>query len=112
MVKKGRQAIKLNKETIVKEVVNKVWPKTKKELERSIKNAKILIDKGEKHLKSFSDSSARQAKKLSLNLKKEQLYYRLGKTLSKLTKSKWGTDENVAAILKQIKDIDSSIRKL
>jgi len=96
----------------MKEVVDKLWPKTKKELEKALENTKKMIDKGEAYLKTFSEKSAEQTKKLSLNLKKEKLFYDLGKALSTFPKSKWAAHRKAGELLKEIKNIDREVKKI
>ncbi len=96
----------------LKEVVNKIWPKTKKELEKVRDNAKKLIDKGESYIKSFSEKSADKTKKISLSLKKEQLCYKLGKQLVQLPKSKWSSSKKVNDLVKEIKAIDKITKRI
>ena len=95
-----------------KDVVEKIWPKTKKELEKIRENAKSLINKGESYIKTLSEKSAERTKKISLSLKKEQLYYKLGKQLVQLPKSKWNSNKKINDLVKEIKAIDKIIRKI
>lgn len=96
----------------LEEVVHKVWPKTKKELEIGLKNTKELLAKGEKYLKDFSEKSIKNTKKLSLNLKKEKLYYDLGKTIANLSKEAWLEDKCADSLVKEIKNLGREIKKI
>ncbi|UCD14930.1 MAG: hypothetical protein JSV34_04190, partial [Candidatus Omnitrophota bacterium] len=69
----------------LEEVVDKVWPKTKRELEVGLRNTKKLIAQGEKYLKEFSEKSVKNTKKLAFSLKKEKVYHVLGKTIANLS---------------------------
>lgn len=95
-----------------KDVIDKLWPKTKKELEKAIENTKELINKGEKRLKVVSEKSINHTKKLSLGLKKEKLYYNLGKEAAYLSKSKWANNKKIGELISEIKGIDREIKKL
>jgi len=96
----------------IKEVVDKIWPKTKKELEKGIENTKKLLNKGERYLKVISDKSIDGTKKLSLSLKREKLYYNLGKLLARLNKSKWSKDNKINDLITEIRGLDKEIRKI
>lgn len=96
---------------VVDDVVKKVWPKTKKELEKVIKESKKAIDKGEKYVKSLSEKGAENAKKLSGILKKEKLYYSLGKLASQVSPSRWQKDKKIISVLKEIKKIEKELKK-
>jgi hypothetical protein len=94
------------------EIQTKVWPKTKKELEKGMVEAKKMLNKGEKYIKSVSKKSVKETKKMSLNLKKEQLYHQLGKALAHSQKSKWTESRKANALVKKIKILDREIKKL
>jgi len=94
------------------EFVEKVWPKTKKELEKAADNAKKMLNKGEVYLKDVSDKSIAQAKRLSLSLKKEKLFYDLGKAVAATNLEKVKTDKKVNGLLRKIKSLDSQIAKI
>lgn len=95
-----------------KEVVDKLWPKTKKELESAICNAKKFMVKSEKYLKSVSEKGVKETKKLSLGLKKEKIFYDLGKAVVKTAPARWKTDKKISDLLKEAKDIDCKIKKV
>ncbi len=95
-----------------KEVAEKIWPMTKQELEKGIDNAKKMMVKGEKYLKSVSEKSINQTKKLSLSLRKEKLYYDLGKTVASMAATKFKSSKKISSLRKQIKDLDKEIKKI
>ena len=43
------------------EFKNKVWPQTKKELEKGMESTKKMIIEGEKHIKALSQKSIKNA---------------------------------------------------
>ena len=102
----------MTKKDTLKEVVDKIWPKTKQELEKGVENAKTMLAKGEKHLKDFSEKGIERTKKISLSLKKEKLCYSLGKLVAANPVSKWKSDEKINSLVKEIKDIDKQIKKI
>lgn len=95
-----------------KEFMEKVWPKTKKELEKVAENAKKMLNKGEEYLKEVSDKSIAQAKRMSLSLKKEKLFYDLGKAAANVNVDTLKTNKKFNALLKEIKSIESQIKKI
>lgn len=95
-----------------KEVVDKSWPKAKKELEKAAKKAKEMLAEGEKHIKKISDRSIKETKKLSLNIRKEKLYYDLGKLVAKTSKDKWGSSKNISDLLDEIKNLVKEVKKI
>lgn len=92
--------------------IEKIWPKTKEELEKALEKTKELMHKGEHYMKVFSEKSAKKTKKISLSLKKEQLFYKLGKTCTTIPSKGWHTNEKIASILSQINEIDLQIKTL
>jgi molecular chaperone DnaK (HSP70) len=94
-----------------KEVVEKLWPKTKKELEKVLENTKKMLEKGEKYIKTVSEKSAENTRKLSISLKREKLYYNLGKLVSRTPKNKWSNNKKIINLLKEIKLLDKEINK-
>ena len=95
-----------------KEIQTKVWPKTKKELEKGMLEAKKMLNKGEKYIRSVSNKGVKETKKISLNLKKEQLYYQLGKSLAHSQKAKWTESRKAESLVKKIKIIEREIKKI
>lgn len=57
----------------------KEWPKIKKKLLDMSQEAKILAKKGEEELIKFSEKSKLHIDVTSLNLKREKLFYQIGK---------------------------------
>lgn len=95
-----------------KEVIDKMWPKTKKELEKALQNTKALIGKGEEYIKGVSEKGAKQARKLSLSLKREKLYYNLGKGMVKVSPSQWSKSKKIDSAVKEIKNISKEIKRI
>ncbi len=95
-----------------KDVVDKVWPKTKKELEKAIESAKKYLVKGEGYLKDVSEKGIEQTKKMSLSLKREKLYRDLGKVAADTAMTKWKTTKKITALVKEIKELNKQIKKI
>jgi hypothetical protein len=96
----------------IKEVVEKVWPKTKKELEKGMKSAKEILNRGEKYLKDVSDKGVEKTKKLSLTLKREKLFYDLGKAAAITAATKWSSSTKIQSVLTEIRNITTQIKKI
>lgn len=96
----------------LKKVVERVWPKTKKELEKAIENAKKYLSKGEEYFAEVSERGVKQTKKLCIGLKKEKLCHDLGKTVAVTAAAKWKTNKKIAALVKDIKKLDSQIKEI
>ena len=100
------------KKDTIKEIVDKIWPKTKKELEKGGENAKKMLAKGEEYLKDFSEKGLEKTKKISLSLQKEKMYYVLGKAIASTAMTKWRTNKKITSTIKEIKEIDKQIKKI
>jgi len=105
-------AKKAQKPDTFKEVVDKIWPKTKKELEKMAENAKKMLAKGEEHLRDWSEKGIEKTKKLSLSIKREQMYYTLGKISATTPATKWRASKKISSTLKEIKELDRQIKKI
>jgi len=95
----------------LKKTIDELWPKTKQELEKAIGNAKGFLDRSEASLKALSEKSAASVKELTLTIKKDKLYFELGKVVAATSTSQWSTNKKIAALLAEIKRIEREIRK-
>ncbi len=100
------------KKDVFKEVVEKIWPRTKKELESGMEQAKKMLVKGEEYLKEVSEKGIEQTKKISLSLRREKLYYDLGKRSASTAVSRWKDNSKISALVKEIKELDRQIKKI
>lgn len=110
MAKKKKRAAR-KKDAFV-ELMDKVWPKTKKEMDKAIKSTKEALGKGEDYLRKLSERGVKETQKLSLGLQKERLHYDLGKAVAAISTAKWKNDRKIKALLREIKKIDSQIKKI
>ncbi|MBD3245550.1 MAG: hypothetical protein GF333_00880 [Candidatus Omnitrophica bacterium] len=94
-----------------KEVVEKVWPKTKKDLEKAREQTQKMIAQGEKQLQSMTERGIEKTQQLSESLKREKAYYTLGKTVAHLPKSRWGQTKKVTDLVDDIKKMTKEIEK-
>ncbi len=67
----------------IQQEIKKNWPKAKKELEKLGKEALIAAEEGKKQFVRFSKQSKLRLDITSLELKKEHLYYLIGKEFVK-----------------------------
>ena len=95
-----------------KKTVDNLWPKTRKELEKAIEETKKVIARGESYIKAVSARSVDKTRKISLSMKREKLYYILGKNIAKTPKSKWNSDKKIGELIKGIKTLDKEIKKI
>ena len=95
-----------------KEIVGEYWPQAKVELEKGLVTAKKLLAEGEKHLKDFTEKSAKNARKLSLSVLKEKLYYDLGKLTAGLARDKWVKNPKISGLIQKIKKLAAEIKKI
>jgi len=102
----GEQADKFKK------AINKYWPKTKKELEKAAQKSKVLLKQGEKYVRDVSVKGMKETKKISLNLKKERLYHRVGKSIANTAPSKWNATKSITDVVDEIKKIDKDIKSI
>ncbi|MFA7677262.1 MAG: hypothetical protein WCY34_03740 [Candidatus Omnitrophota bacterium] len=102
----------MEKKEHFRDMVEKIWPKTQVELEKAIKNAKKLLNSGEKYLKDVSDAGKKNTQKISMNIKKEKLYYDLGKAVSGIAQNKWATDKKIDKLVKEIKKLSRQVKNI
>jgi len=95
-----------------KDAINKYWPMTKAELEKAAAKSKELLKQGERIVKEVSAKSAKETKKMALNLKKERLIHKLGKSVLGATPAKWGETAEITDLHKEIKDLEKTISEI
>jgi len=91
------------------EIKNNLWPKTKKELEKALDSTKKAIDTGEKYLKELSEKGIEKTRKISLSLKREKIYYELGRAVAMTAKSKWQDAKEIDDLVDEIKKLTKEI---
>lgn len=96
----------------IREVIDRLWPRAKKDLEKGIQDARILIDKGEQHVIAMTDRGAQNVRAIALHMKREKLCYELGKSVSKVSPKRWSETKKIVARVKEIKKIDREIKQL
>ncbi|MFH1503834.1 MAG: hypothetical protein ABIH08_00365 [Candidatus Omnitrophota bacterium] len=95
-----------------KEVVENMWPKAKKDLEKGMQSTKRMLIKGEEYLKEVSEKGVEQTKKIVLTVKKEKLYYDLGKAIASISTAKWKENKKINDIVKEVKDLSKQIKEI
>ncbi|MBN2482851.1 MAG: hypothetical protein JXD21_01455 [Candidatus Omnitrophica bacterium] len=96
----------------MKEKMDTLWKKTKKDIDKVMKEADGMMKKGEKYLKDMSGKGKSNLDVLSLTLQREKLYYELGKTVAYLSESKDVDVKKEHILLNEIKAINIQIDKL
>lgn len=95
-----------------KEVKNNLLPKAQVELGKAVKNAKVMLAKGEVYLKDVSQKGLKNSKKLALTIKKEKLCHDLGKLTLKTPKAKIAQNNKISYTIAEIKKIEKEIKKI
>jgi len=95
----------------MKKTVDKIWKEAKKDVEKMLDETSRLVKKGEVHLKDASEKSREKLEEAGLSLKKERLYYDLGKALVKVPRSRWLQNSKVKKIFEEARAIDRLLKK-
>jgi len=111
VVKKKKKKRVANQKDKLQKLIEKAWPKTKKEVNKAVKSTKETIRRSEIYLAKLSKKGAKETQKFSLGLQKEKLHYDLGKAVD-CAGTKWKTNKKVGALLKEVKKINSRIKKI
>ncbi len=93
----------------LEEIKTRLWPKTKKELQRIMVNARQAVDRGEKYLKDISEKGIDNTRKLSLSFQREKLYYELGRQVASTARDKWDGNARTGTLWDDIKRLDRQI---
>ncbi|MDP8216864.1 MAG: hypothetical protein P9L98_06100 [Candidatus Kaelpia imicola] len=94
----------------LKDAMVDIWKCTRSELEIVMDETSKLIKKGEKHVKSFSDKSKERLELISAKLRRENLYYHLGKTVSSTAKLKWKDSKKIDKLRSEISKLSREIK--
>jgi len=96
----------------VKENIEKMWPGVKKQLYKVGKDALELAKYGEDKVKKLSKKSKLQFEIVTLQLKREQLYYRLGKETNSLLSKDVIKNKKLLSIHNQIRDLNKRLSSI
>ena len=99
-----------NKE--IKKKLNRLWKLGRKDLDRMLKETSDLIKKGESHIKEASKNAEQNLEAMILSLKREKLYYELGKSAAGVSQNKWTKNKKLSGLLNKTKNISRDIKKL
>ena len=91
------------------EDLKKIWGETKKEFSKLSKDAVILLKKGEKEAVRFSEKGKLNFENTLLKLKKEQIYYTLGKEAVKAYKKNQPDSATLRRLMGQLDAIDKQV---
>lgn len=95
----------------VRKKVDYLWRETKKDLDKILNDTSKMLKKGEVHLKDVSERGIEKLEEMGGILKREKLYYKLGKSLSAISRSQWGKNKKINTFLDEIKHINKSLKK-
>ena len=96
----------------MKQKMDIIWKKTRRDIDKLMKEADVMMKKGEKHLKDISGKGKNNLDVLNLTLQREKLYYELGKVVAQISQSKDVDVKKEHSLLNEIKTIDIQIEKL
>ena len=87
------------------ESLKKEWEKTKKQLNKLSKNVVEIAKRSEKELIEISKKGKMQIDSAAIRLKKEHLYYQIGKEYSRLKSEKKQTSAKLKKLLEELKRV-------
>lgn len=96
----------------MKERMEKMWGKTRKDLDRAITDADKIMKKGEKYFSDISGKGKDNLDILVLTLQREKLYYELGKEVAQLSEGEAVDVKKEHELLNSIKSLSLQIDKL
>jgi arginine decarboxylase-like protein len=97
------------KNAIQKEL-DRVWPKTQKNIAKINKEVSKLLKESEKNIAHFSKSVKKGAEKLVSKARREQLYYELGKAVSRQLTSDQLKDKEILRISTELQTLNKKLR--
>lgn len=95
-----------------KKSMEKLWKRTKKDLEKVLDDTTSLLKKGEVYFKELSAKSKDKLDLLALKVRREKLYYRLGKALANVPKTRWINNNKIDKLLSEIRSLNRKIRQI
>lgn len=95
----------------LREKFGQVWDVTKSDIDKALDETAKLLKKGEEYFKEISGKSRDNLELVSLKVRREKLYYQLGKALSRLPAGKWAGNKKVKATLDEIKTLTQRMNK-
>ena len=98
-------------EKSLQENLAQLWATSKKDFEKMTKETSKLVKKGEIALKDVSQKSQEQIEAISAMVKKEKLYYDLGKAAASVAKSQWSKSKKISSVIKEMSKLDKVIKK-
>jgi len=98
-------------EPTLQEVLGELWKNSKKDFQNMTKETSKLLKKGEAAFKDVSKKSQVKLEEISATLKKEKLYYQLGKATASTAKNKWAKSKKMNSIVKEIASLNRIIKK-
>ena len=97
-------------QVVTRKRLEQLWKSTKADVSKVAKDAALLIREGEEYIKDQSGKGKQKLENLSLVLKRERLYYDLGKTIANPSKNKASYNKKKQNLLNQIQDLNLKIK--
>ncbi|MBU3958645.1 MAG: hypothetical protein KKH29_06250 [Candidatus Omnitrophica bacterium] len=94
----------------IKQRINKLWKTGKKDFSKIMKDTSVLVKKGEAQIKEVSRDAEKNLEVIVLSLRREKLYYELGKTLSNVSQGNWASSKKAIDLFIKVKDINRKIK--
>ncbi len=94
----------------LKDTMADIWKLTRDEFDTAMDETSKLIKKGEEHVKSFSGKSKEKLELISAKLRRENLYYQLGKAVSSTAKAKWKDSKKIDKLRSEIAKLSKEIK--
>jgi predicted nucleic acid-binding Zn-ribbon protein len=94
----------------IKTTMSDIWRVARDDFDSAMSETSKLIKRGEKHVKSFSDKSKDRLELISAKLRRESLYYKLGKKVSVTAKSKWKDSKTIDSLRSEISKLSREIK--
>ncbi|MBN2121354.1 MAG: hypothetical protein JW734_09920 [Candidatus Omnitrophica bacterium] len=92
--------------------LQKLWKASKKEFDHLTKETSKLLKKGEKHLQEVTHKSQEKMELINATLRREKLYYELGKAVGSLPKVKWSANKKASSTANEISKLNKKIKSL
>lgn len=95
---------------IVQKEIEKFWPKAQQGLSKISKDVSKILEKSEKDFAHLSKNVHKGVNRVVSQVKREELYYELGKNILPLLSSEQLKDKNIFRIYSEIQRLNKAIR--
>ena len=91
--------------------LDELWDSSKKEFDKMAKETGKLFKKSEIALKEVSQKSQEALELVNATLRREKLYYQLGKTTASLSKNQRPQNKKISSMIKEISRLEKQIKQ-